>query len=55
MRTIPPTATDIKCVFDGYSTEVTYMNGNRLNIHIFAGENKIIGNQIVKIENQLNN
>jgi len=51
MRTIPPTATDINLFFDGYYTEVTYMNGNRANFHCFLGENKIVGNKIIKVEN----
>ncbi len=52
MRTIPPTATAINLFFDGENTEVTYLNGNRANFHSFIGENKIVGNQIIK---QLNN
>ena len=52
MRTIPPTATDIKIFFDGVDTEIQYMNGNKSNFHSFIGENKIVGNKIVK---QLNN
>ena len=48
MRTIPPTATSIEVFFDGENTEVTYMNGNRANFHSFIGENKIVGNKIVK-------
>jgi len=47
MRTIPPTATDIKLKFDGENTEVTYINGKRLNIHIFIGEKAIFNNTII--------
>ena len=55
LRTIPPAATSIEVFFDGENTEVTYMNGNRSNFHSFIGENKIVGNQIVKVINNLTN
>ena len=55
MRTIPPIATDIEVFFDGENTEITYMNGDRANFHSFIGENKIVGNQIVKVINNLIN
>ena len=67
LRTIPPTATDIKIFFDGENTEVIYNdvkenintfageNNVRANFHSFIGENNIVGNKIVKVINNLIN
>lgn len=49
MKTIPIKATTIECKFDGTNTMITYMNGDRYNMHSFIGEYKIMNFKIIEI------